>query len=148
MKIWSISIALLATCGVVLVAGCASTATRSDSAAGSGSLAVPRPLFGPDLTSNLKIPAGQQFIYAGGQRESFTAIATNEGPVPVTLVEDLDGNLKIVATVAPGSQASYRFDARAAARFENPASSPALVKVEIWGPTQVGMRYTSLNEGP
>jgi hypothetical protein len=100
----------------------------------------------PDLTSNLSIPAGDNFVFAGGQREAFTAFATNQGDVPVTIVEDVDGARRAVAVVPPGAQASYRFDPRAAALFQNPSDQTASMKVEVWGPTQVGMRYTKIGE--
>ena len=136
---------------VALIASCASEEAEptsvTNSATPSGTVRLPepnRPSGSPDLTSGLNVPAGQRFIFAGGQRSGFTAYATNRGAVPVTIVADLDGERREIVTLAPGERASHEFAAREAALFENPSSQDAAVKVEVWGETSVGMRYVPI----
>ena len=53
-----------------------------------------RPRSGPDLTSGLRVPPGERFIFAGGQADGFTAFATNEGPTTITIVAEIDAALR------------------------------------------------------
>jgi hypothetical protein len=102
---------------------------------------ITRPWRSPDLTSNLNIPAQQRFIFAGEQSEPFVAFVTNRGSVPVQIVAELEGVTKPIVTVEPGQKVSHRFDARQSAVFENPSNEQANLLVEVWGQTEVGMRY-------
>jgi hypothetical protein len=124
----------------------AASATTQAAADTKSTAAPDRPWGSPDLTSGLNVPAGQRFIFAGGQRSGFTAYATNRGAVPVTIVADLDGERREIVTLAPGERASHKFAAREAALFENPSSQDADVKIEVWGETSVGMRYVPMGK--
>lgn len=132
-------------CGLLLatLAGCH---TKNDPPATvqEATPAPARPWGSPDLTSNLGVPAGQRFIFAGGQTSGYTAYVTNTGQVPLVILAELDGSARPIVTLAPGERASRRFEPREAALFENSASSDAQAKVEIWGNTNVGMRYIKI----
>lgn len=117
------------------------SASSSSSQSASSPPSIARPSGRPDLTSGLTIPASQRFIFAGGQSRPFTAFVTNRGEVPVRIVADLDGATTPIVTVEPGAQVSHRFEARQAALFENPSEQEARLVVEVWGQTEVGMKY-------
>lgn len=133
---------------IIGLRGCGSVtdspSPRDETRSGPTQAGALRPSGSPDLTSGLNVPAGQQFIFAGGQRSGFTAFATNRGSVPVTIAAELDGERRELLTIAPGEKASYEFASREAAFFENPSDQDASVKVEVWGETSVGMRYVQL----
>lgn len=103
-----------------------------------------RSMWGPDLTSGLRIPARKRFVFAGGQERGFQARATNNGTVPVTIRGDLDGVVREVGTIGPGEMVVADFGAREAALFDNASDVEAGAKVEVWGEASVGMRYLDL----
>lgn len=122
-------------------AGASQAASSPSSQSASAPPSIARPWGRPDLTSGLNIPPGEQFIFAGGQSKPFTAFVTNRGEVPVRIVADLDGATTPIVMVEPGQKVSHRFDARQAALFENPSEQEARLVVEVWGQTNVGMKY-------
>lgn len=126
----------------IALAACSQAPASADtSQAASAAPPISRPSGSPDLTSGLDIPARQRFIFAGGQSKPFTAFVTNRGTVPVQIIADLDGAATPIVTVQPGQKASHRFEARQAALFENPSDQEARLIVEVWGQTEVGMKY-------
>ncbi|MDX2018233.1 MAG: hypothetical protein SFY95_11440 [Planctomycetota bacterium] len=134
--------------GFVLCAGACRSKNDSAGPAPSPTAEAPtpaaepdRPWGGPDLTSNLTVPAGKRFIFAGGQPKGYTAYVTNTGTVPVALLAELDGVARPIVVLEPGQRASHVFAPREAALFDNPAATDAQSKVEIWGSASVGMRY-------
>lgn len=136
---------LLVALSICSTLACCTSKTTPSSGSGTASQAQPsRPWGSPDLTSNLSVPAGQRFIFAGGQKSGFTAFATNRGTVPITIIADLDGVRREIGIVAPGERVSHTFAPREAALFENPSAQVGDVKVEVWGQTNVGMRYTPI----
>ncbi len=137
---------IIVSTGILLtisLAACSQTDSPTDTpTTASSPEPIARPSGRPDLTSGLDIPARQRFIFAGGQSKPFTAYVTNRGAVPVQIVADLDGGVATpIVTVEPGQKVSHRFEARQAAVFENPSDREARLIVEVWGQTQVGMRY-------
>ena len=103
-----------------------------------------QPFGPPSLRSGLRIPPGERFVFAGGQPSGFVVCATNEGPVPVAIAAELGGERFDVATLGPGEKATVAFVAQQAAIFENPSNREARVRAEVWGPTEVGMRYVPM----
>jgi hypothetical protein len=145
MKISLVPCGIASVVFLVAAAGCQSKDDRPAGSAPQAASAEPeRPWGGPDLTSNLGVPAGQRFIFAGGQPTGYTAYVTNTGSVPITILAEIDGTSRPIVTLEPGHRASRRFEPREAALFENRSGTDAQAKVEIWGNTNVGMRYIKL----
>lgn len=128
-------LAALLSLSALTLGGCASDASSSGHSMPWGS---------PDLTSQLQIPAAQQFLYAGEKdTDAYTAVAYNRGDQAVVISEELDGKSVEVVTLAPGQTATHRFAPGQTAIFRNTSSTQeAQLTVRIWGPTNVGMRYT------
>ncbi|MFZ4576638.1 MAG: hypothetical protein ACOYN0_19830 [Phycisphaerales bacterium] len=133
----------LAMCAFLAIAnaGCGQRQAPIDAADSVATRPPSRPWLSPDLTSGLDIPASQRFIFAGGQSKPFTAFVTNRGEVPVQIFAELDGTSMPIGTVEPGGTVSHRFGEKQAAVFENASGQQASLRVEVWGQTQVGMRY-------
>ena len=81
----------------------------------------------PDLTSNLGVPARQQFRLGGGQPNEFFAEVQNQG------------------TAMPGEKLRHRFAPGEGAIIVNRSDADASLKVRVWGDTQIAMRYTPAN---
>ncbi len=128
-------------CLSIWLSGCSQTSPPNGGPPEAPRRPIARPSGQPDLTSGLDIPPRQRFIFAGGQSEPFTALVTNRGATPVQIVADLDGIATPVVVVEPGGQVGHRFESRQAAIFENPSDQQARLIVEVWGQTQVGMKY-------
>lgn len=142
---------IVSLAGIVVsisLAACSPAPAPTDTSASAASpQPIARPMRGPDLTSGLGIPAQERFVFAGGQSKPFTAFVTNRGAVPVQIIAELDGAATPIATVAPGKQVSHRFQAREGVIFENPSDQDARLLVEVWGQTEVGMRYQPMMSG-
>ncbi|MCX5690205.1 MAG: hypothetical protein NTV94_10565 [Planctomycetota bacterium] len=95
-----------------------------------------------DLTSNLKVPAHQQFRLGGGQPGEFFAEIVNEGSVPALVRVDSSGELRDLGVAQPGEKLRHRFAAGEGAIVVNRADTDASLKVRVWGDTQIAMRYT------
>lgn len=141
--------AIATLCSLGLLASCTNSATTPEQSQATAptpqsrpaSSTPPRPRGKPDLTSNLQIPPNECFVFAGGQDDGYTTVVTNRGQVPVRILSELDSVSTPIVTIEPGQQASHRFSSKAAALFENPSTSEARLLVEVWGETDVGMRY-------
>lgn len=94
------------------------------------------------LTSDLLIPARQQFVLGGEQRGAFKVSARNVGKVPVQIRErQRNGGIFTKTTLAPGASGIVRFEAGSTALLLNPADEQARMYLKVTGDTELGMRY-------
>jgi hypothetical protein len=150
----SVGVAFAAIVALLPLSGCEqSGTTKATDAPGttspeSVSRPASTPFFGPNLTSNLRIGAGQRFIFAGGAEDrAYTASVENNGTVPITVMRGAPGNpaqAANITTLAPGEKAVQKFALGEAAIFENTSAAEATLIVKVWGDTNVGMRYEAL----
>lgn len=95
----------------------------------------------PDLTSNLQIEAGQTFVYAGEGAGAFRISVLNVGTVGVSAASRVNDTETPVQDVPPGASAFLEFAPGQAALFRNAGRSQARLKLQVWGDTNVEMRY-------
>jgi hypothetical protein len=99
----------------------------------------------PDLTSNLGVPARQQFRLGGGQPNEFFAEVQNQGSVPAVVQVDRSGTVVDLGTAMPGEKLRHRFAPGEGAIIVNRSDADASLTVRVWGDTQIAMRYTPAN---
>jgi hypothetical protein len=100
------------------------------------------------FTSNLTVPAHEQFYLGGGQKASFTARAKNVGKVPVTLLLLApDGTETTLLVLAPGKEAKATAPAKVAllVRNENDVEANLVVKGP-GSPESLNMYYKKESE--
>ena len=95
-----------------------------------------------DLTSDLFVEPGKQFVLGGSQPGAFKVVARNVGAVPVEFKERPRGGGNVGrATLAPGEVGTLRFAAGSAALLLNPAGQPAHLHLRVTGDTHLSMGY-------
>ena len=88
-------------------------------------------MFNASFTSNLKIPAHQQFYLGGGHTFSFKATAKNIGSVPVTILLYLPNQEeKEVTVLQPGQEAKSEAPDGATLVLRNTSDKNARLKVK------------------
>jgi len=95
------------------------------------------------FTSNLTVPAHEQFYLGGGQKESFTASAKNVGKVPVTLLLLApDGTETKLLLLEPGKKAEATAPPKNALLIRNETNQEAALFVKGPGrPESLNMSY-------
>jgi hypothetical protein len=132
----------LAVCGVLvgavvmpMVGGCAAA---PGAAPGS-------PSGRPSLTSNLQIEAGQTFVYAGeAGAGGYSASVRNVGPVAVTLGRRIGKTDTALRVLNPGEVTLAEFARGQGTLFQNLTKDQAKLLVQIWGDTNVEMKYQTI----
>lgn len=100
------------------------------------------PMMAPDLTSGLTIPPSETFLLGGDRGGPYKAFIRNRGNVPVEIYLERLGSTYLLGTLQPGERTAAAFDTREGANLKNlSASQEAFLKVEVFGDTNIGMRY-------
>ncbi len=100
------------------------------------------PIRRADLISGITVPGGERFILGGGQPSSFYCDVENQGETEVMVTSTRGSGASVVARLKPGDSASHRFQPTEAAVIANLDSlEPAILRLRVWGDTNLGMRY-------
>jgi hypothetical protein len=96
-----------------------------------------------NLTSDLLIEPGKQFVLGGGQPGAFRVEARNVGKVPVEVKErPRGGGIFTKNTLAPGARGTLRFMAGSTAVLLNPSAVQARLHLKVTGDTRsLSMTY-------
>lgn len=131
-----IDMAARATLALVMVLGFVGCAGQGK----NGVLEVPGRK--ADLTSDLKIEAGKEFLYGGGKDGSYLVSVENVREPGLVIVAMVGDARKEIARVANGQKAVHRFgDGETAVIVNTSTTKEARATVRVWGATDVGMRY-------
>lgn len=117
---------------VGLIAGCAA-ATVGDGKTPSGS---------PNLTSNLQVEAGKEFLFGGGMNGAYTIDAKNEGSVALRIAALAGDKRTEIVELQPGERAVHKFaDGEIAVVMNTSPKVNGRATLRVWGKVNVGMRY-------
>ena len=98
-----------------------------------------------EITSGLRIEAGQTFELGGGQQGSFTVTGRNTGPVAVVVLGKGEGAPVVKGRVEPGASVDAAFGPGEMALLRNTSDTrTARLTLKISGDTSsLGMTYSA-----
>ncbi len=107
-----------------------------------------RPFLPPNLTSGLRVPAGETFHLGERQTGDFTVSARNDGQVAVTILATREKRREVVGEVKPGETVVRRFKSSDGVLVQNKSDKKASLYVEVWGSRDLAMYYKPNSEDP